>query len=48
MSVSKLPLYLLGLKFQPSNSQQEGNLVGVQIQPFHEVSLQLPTEEPWL
>lgn len=48
MSVSKLPLHLYRLKFQPSKSQQEGNLVGVQTHPFHEVSLQLPPEKPWL
>lgn len=40
MSVSKLPLHIYSLKSQPSKSQQEGNLVGVQAHPFHEVSHQ--------
>lgn len=48
MSVSKLPLHIDSLKFQPSKSQQEDNLVGVQAHPFHEVSLHLPPGKPWL
>lgn len=48
MSISKLPLHLKSLKFEPSKSQQEGNLVGVQTHPFHKVSLQLPPEKAWL